>query len=179
MASQVSFTGSIEADVEGMITDDTRLIWIETPSNPTLSGHGYPGSSKLSPIGEESQVVVDNTFNSPWVSNPLSHGADIVIHSVTKYINGHSDVVMGCAAFNSDQLWDRLSFLLNAIGCVPSPFDCWLAQRGLKTLHLRARQASLNALQVARALEASPNIVAVNYPGLPSHRQHKIVLEAA
>lgn len=172
----VTFTGSIEADIEKLITDDTRLIWIETPSNPTLSVTDIRAVATVA-HRRGVKVVVDNTFCSPWVSNPLCHGADIVIHSVTKYINGHSDVVMGCAAFNSDEMWDRLSFLLNAIGCVPSPFDCWLAQRGLKTLHLRARQACHNALQVAKALEASPNIIAVNYPGLPSHRQYKIVLK--
>jgi cystathionine gamma-lyase len=114
-------------------------------------------------------VVVDNTFMSPYVQNPLDHGADIVVHSVTKYINGHSDVVMGVAAFNSDAMKDRLGFLQNAIGAIPSPFDCWLAHRGLKTLHLRAREATVNATAVAKALESSPHVIAVNYPGLDSH----------
>ena len=93
---------------------------------------------------------------------------------MTKYINGHSDVVMGVAAFNSEELKERLTFLQNAIGAVPSPFDCWLAHRGLKTLHLRAREASINALSVATALENSPHVIAVNYPGLKSHRQRHI-----
>jgi cystathionine gamma-lyase len=122
-------------------------------------------------------VVVDNTFMSPYVQNPLDHGADIVVHSVTKYINGHSDVVMGAAAFNSPELFDRLSFLQNAIGAVPSPFDCWLAHRGLKTLHLRAREATKNATGVANALEASPNVISVNYPGLESHPQRAIAVK--
>lgn len=122
-------------------------------------------------------VVVDNTFMSPYVQNPLDHGADIVVHSVTKYINGHSDVVMGAAAFNSPELFDRLSFLQNAIGAVPSAFDCWLAHRGLKTLHLRAREATKNATSVAEALEASPNVISVNYPGLASHPQRAIAIK--
>lgn len=122
-------------------------------------------------------MVVDNTFLSPYVQNPLDHGADIVVHSVTKYINGHSDVLMGVAAFNSDSLYERLSFLQNAIGAVPGAFDCWLAHRGLKTLHLRAREATANATAVANALEASPDVIAVNYPGLASHPQHSITLK--
>jgi cystathionine gamma-lyase len=123
------------------------------------------------------KVVVDNTFLSPYIQNPLDHGADIVVHSVTKYINGHSDVLMGAAAFNSDEIFERLSFLQNAIGAVPSAFDCWLAHRGLKTLHLRAREATTNATTVAKALEASPNVIAVNYPGLTSHAQHSVALK--
>lgn len=122
-------------------------------------------------------VVVDNTFLSPYVQNPLDHGADIVVHSVTKYINGHSDVLMGAAAFNSPALYDRLSFLQNAIGAVPSAFDCWLAHRGLKTLHLRAREASANAAVIASALKASAHVIAVNYPGLSSHPQHAVTLK--
>lgn len=173
---RVTFTPSIEVDLESLITPDTKLIWIETPSNPTLSlvdirrvadaahAHGI-------------QVVVDNTFLSPYIQNPLRHGADIVVHSVTKYINGHSDVLMGVAAFNSDALKERLTFLQNAIGAVPSAFDCWLAHRGLKTLHLRARAASTNALAVAQALAANPHIRAVNYPGLDSHKQRAVALK--
>lgn len=100
-----------------------------------------------------------------------------MVHSVTKYINGHSDVVMGAAAFNSPELFDRLSFLQNAIGAVPSAFDCWLAHRGLKTLHLRAREATKNATGVAQALEASPHVISVNYPGLASHAQRAIAIK--
>lgn len=114
---------------------------------------------------------------SPYVQNPLDHGADIVVHSVTKYINGHSDVVMGVAAFNSEEMFQRLSFLQNAIGAIPSPFDCWLAHRGLKTLHLRAREATTNATSVAKALEGSPHVIAVNYPGLNSHPHRAIAVK--
>jgi cystathionine gamma-lyase len=173
---RVTFTPSIESDIGELITPETKLIWIESPSNPTLS---LVDIRHVADIAHRSgiQVVVDNTFLSPYIQNPLSHGADIVVHSVTKYINGHSDVLMGVAAFNSDALKERLSFLQNAIGAVPSAFDCWLAHRGLKTLHLRVREASKNALAVAQALASSPHVVAVNYPGLDSHKQRKIALK--
>jgi cystathionine gamma-lyase len=173
---KVTFTPEIEVDISEHITDDTRLIWIESPSNPTLR------LVDIRAVVTEAHkrgvlVVVDNTFLSPYVQNPLDLGADIVVHSVTKYINGHSDVVMGVAAFNSDELKARLGFLQNAIGAVPSAFDSWLAHRGLKTLHLRAREATRNATAVAQALEASPNVIAVNYPGLESHPHRQIAIK--
>ncbi|KAI9798870.1 MAG: cystathionine gamma-lyase cys3 [Piccolia ochrophora] len=174
---QVTFSPSIEIDIAELIRpDETKLIWIESPSNPTLS---LVDIRAVASIAHERGilVVVDNTFLSPYIQNPLDHGADIVIHSVTKYINGHSDVLMGVAAFNSHSLKERLTFLQNAIGAVPSAFDCWLAHRGLKTLHLRAREASKNATAVAHALEASPNVIAVNYPGLKSHQHRYIALK--
>lgn len=172
----VTFSPSIELDLAEMIRPETKLIWIETPSNPTLSLTDIRAISRIA-HAHGIQVVVDNTFLSPYIQNPLDHGADIVVHSVTKYINGHSDVLMGAAAFNSDALFERLSFLQNAIGAVPSAFDCWLAHRGLKTLHLRAREASFNATQIAHALEASPHVISVNYPGLKSHKGHAIALK--
>ncbi|KAJ9144432.1 Cys/Met metabolism PLP-dependent enzyme [Coniochaeta hoffmannii] len=176
---KVTFTPEIEVDIREHITPATKLVWIETPSNPTLR------LVDIRAVATQAHehgilVVVDNTFLSPYVQNPLDHGADIVVHSVTKYINGHSDVVMGVAAFNGEDLKTRLTFLQNAIGAVPSAFDCWLAHRGLKTLHLRARQATVNATRLANALEASPDVIAVNYPGVDSHphrdiarRQHR------
>ncbi|CEO58590.1 Cystathionine gamma-lyase [Penicillium brasilianum] len=173
----VTFTPTIELHIEDLIRDnETKLIWIETPSNPTL---GLVDIRAVVDIARRHGilVVVDNTFMSPYVQNPLDHGADIVVHSVTKYINGHSDVCMGVAAFNSDALKERLSFLQNAIGAIPSPFDCWLAHRGLKTLHLRAREATTNATAVALALEASPHVISVNYPGIDSHPHRKIALK--
>ncbi len=172
----VTFSPSIELDVEELIREQTKLIWIESPSNPTLS---LVDIRNVATVAHKHGilVVVDNTFLSPYVQNPLDHGADIVVHSVTKYINGHSDVVMGVAAFNSDELKERLTFLQNAIGAVPSAFDCWLAHRGVKTLHLRAREASKNAHIVATALEASPHVIAVNYPGLASHKQRGIAIK--
>ncbi|TGZ80942.1 hypothetical protein EX30DRAFT_45260 [Ascodesmis nigricans] len=173
-----SFTGAIEDDLRAMLQDrkDTKLVWIETPSNPTLS---LVDIKAVSAIAHEFGVlvVVDNTFMSPYVQNPLDHGADVVVHSVTKYINGHSDVLMGVAAFNNPTVNDKLTFLQNAIGCVPSAFDCWLAHRGLKTLHLRAKAASSNAHAVALALESSPHVLKVNYPGIASHPQRRIAIK--
>jgi cystathionine gamma-lyase len=173
---KVTFTPTIEVDIRDHITPETKLIWIESPSNPTLK---LVDIRAVATAAHEHgiMVVVDNTFLSPYVQNPLDHGADIVVHSVTKYINGHSDVVMGVAAFNSDAMKARLGFLQNAIGAIPSAFDSWLAHRGLKTLHLRARQASTNATLVAHALESSPHVVAVNYPGLDSHPHRDIALK--
>jgi len=173
---KVTFAPSIELDMEELIQPNTKLIWIESPSNPTLK---LVDIRKVASFAHQHgiMVVVDNTFMSPYVQNPLDHGADIVVHSVTKYINGHSDVVMGAAAFNAPELFEKLSFLQNAIGAVPSAFDCWLAHRGLKTLHLRAREATKNATAVATALEASPHVLLVNYPGLDSHPQRAVALK--
>lgn len=173
---RVTFTPSIEIDISELIRPETKLIWIESPSNPTLS---LVDIRNVASIAHQHGilVVVDNTFLSPYVQNPLDHGADIVVHSVTKYINGHSDVVMGAAAYNSDALHERLVFLQNAIGAVPSAFDCWLAHRGLKTLHLRAREATKNATAIAEALESSPHVIKVNYPGLKSSPHHAIALK--
>ncbi|EFW99562.1 cystathionine gamma-lyase [Grosmannia clavigera kw1407] len=173
---RVTFTPAIEVDIVSHITPATRLVWIETPSNPTLRLVDIDAVSRAA-HARGVLVVVDNTFLSPYIQNPLDHGADIVVHSVTKYINGHSDVVMGVAACNRDDLHARLAFLQNAGGAVPSAFDSWLAHRGLKTLHLRARAASTNALQLATALEGRPDLVsAVHYPGLDSHPQRPIAL---
>lgn len=173
---KVTFTPEIEVDISAHITDQTKLIWIETPSNPTLRLVDIRAVATVA-HARGVMVVVDNTFLSPYVQNPLDLGADIVVHSVTKYINGHSDVVMGVAAFNSDELKTRLSFLQNAIGAVPSAFDCWLAHRGLKTLHLRAREATKNATAVAETLESSPHVISVNYPGLNSHPHRHVALK--
>ncbi|CAN6627973.1 cystathionine gamma-lyase [Trichomonascus vanleenenianus] len=179
---QVTFSNSIEEDIEGLITPATRLVWIESPSNPTLS---ITDIAKVAAIvakvrasrKEAIHLVVDNTFLSPYVQNPLTLGADLVVHSVTKYINGHSDVVMGVAATNDEQLHERLRFLQNAIGAVPSAFDCWLAHRGLKTLHLRAKAASNNAQVLAELLESKigAEVIAVAYPGLKSHPRRAVV----
>lgn len=175
---RVSFTGLIEVDVRQLLEDNpnTKLVWIETPSNPTLS---LVDIQAVADVAHQYgvHVVVDNTFLSPYVQNPLDHGADVVLHSVTKYINGHSDVLMGVTAFNSAEINERMSFLQNAIGAVPSPFDCWLAHRGLKTLHLRARAANESATAIATALQDSPHVQSVNYPGLSSHPQRKIAIK--
>ncbi|CDK24665.1 unnamed protein product [Kuraishia capsulata CBS 1993] len=179
----VSFSGDLEKELPTLLNEKTKLVWIETPSNPTLS---LTDISKIKSIIVDYQakhptqkisLVVDNTFLSPYIQTPLDHGADIVMHSVTKYLNGHSDVVMGVAATNDDAIAERLRFFQNAIGAIPSPFDSWLAHRGLKTLHLRVRQASNNANAIAKYLAASDKVLKVNYPGLENHPQRGIFLK--
>jgi cystathionine gamma-lyase len=172
----ITFSPHLEVEVSQLIRPgQTKLIWIESPSNPTLSVVDIRAIATAA-HAHGVMVVVDNTFLSPAVQNPLDLGADIVMHSVTKYINGHSDVLMGVAALNSPELHRQLRFMQNAIGAVPSAFDCWLAHRGAKTLHLRARQASANARAVADRLERDPRVLAVNYPGLKSHPNHAVAM---
>ncbi|KAI9337059.1 Cys/Met metabolism PLP-dependent enzyme-domain-containing protein [Zopfochytrium polystomum] len=161
-------------NVEKAIRPNTRMVWIETPTNPTLRLVDIKAVAEIAHRHKGVILVVDNTFMSPYFQNPLELGADIVVHSVTKYINGHSDVVMGVAITRNDALYERLRFLQNAVGGVPSPFDCFLANRGLKTLHLRMRQHASNALAIATHLEAHPLVDRVIYPGLPSHPQHAL-----
>ena len=178
----VSFVGDLVQDLAGALKENTKLVWLETPSNPTLKVTDIKAvrailDSHESKTGSKVTLVVDNTFLSPYISNPLNFGADVVIHSVTKYINGHSDVVMGVLATNSDELHDKFRFLQNAIGSIPSPFDSWLAHRGLKTLHLRVKQASLSALKIAEFLANHSKVSLVNYPGLKSHTNHEVVLK--
>ncbi|EFA79937.1 cystathionine gamma-lyase [Heterostelium album PN500] len=154
-------------------TEKTKLVWLETPTNPLLK----VADIKLVADFVHSKnaiLVVDNTFMSPYFQNPLDLGADIVMHSITKYINGHSDVVMGCLATNDEALYAKLKFLQNSIGAVPSPFDCFLAIRGIKTLHVRMREHEKNAFAVCKFLESHPKVDRVIYPGLPSHPQHEI-----
>ncbi|TPX32304.1 hypothetical protein SeMB42_g07634 [Synchytrium endobioticum] len=151
---------------------NTKLVWIETPTNPTLRIVDIAAVAQIVHEVPGRILVVDNTFLSPFFQRPLELGADIVVHSVTKYMNGHSDVVMGAAITSSDEIIEKLKFLQNSIGGVPSPFDCFLANRGLKTLHLRMRQHAQNALAVATYLESCPLVSHVIYPGLPSHPQH-------
>lgn len=153
---------------------NTKLVWIESPTNPTLRLVDIPRIVRLAKSHPSKPLVlVDNTFLSPFYSSPLLQGADIVYHSVTKYINGHSDVVMGALILPAHHtaLAEKLRYLQNAIGAVPSPYDSWLAQRGLKTLHLRMKAHGINALAVAKALQSSPWVDDVIYPGLPSHPQ--------
>lgn len=164
---------SQEGEVEKILTDKTKLIWMESPTNPTLK---LTDIRKVAEVAKKRNIllVVDNTFMSPYFQNPLDLGADIVVHSVTKYLNGHSDVVMGMVLTNSDEIKTRLRFLQNGIGAVPSPFDCFLAMRGMKTLHLRMREHAKNALHIAQFLESHPKVEKVIYPGLPSHPQHEL-----
>ncbi|KAI9184106.1 cystathionine gamma-lyase cys3 [Blastocladiella emersonii ATCC 22665] len=162
-------------NIKSAIQPNTRMVWIETPTNPTLRLVDIAAVAKAAKsVNKDILVVVDNTFLSPYFQRPLTLGADLVVHSVTKYINGHSDAVMGVAATNRDDVHEKLRFLQNAIGAVPSAFDCFLANRGLKTLHLRMERHGHSALAIARALEASPYVDEVLYPGLPSHKQHEL-----
>ncbi|MBT6204759.1 MAG: cystathionine gamma-synthase [Alphaproteobacteria bacterium] len=163
-----------EAALRAAITPETKLIWIETPTNPLLT---VIDLSMVARVAREvgATAVADNTFATPWVQRPLEHGFDIVVHSVTKYLNGHSDMVGGMAVVGENaELGDRMAYLQNAVGGVASPFDSFLAMRGLKTLHLRMERHCTNAMAVAKYLEAHPKVARVYYPGLESHPQHDI-----
>jgi len=161
-------------NVAAAFKPNTKLVWIETPTNPTLKLVDIAALASLTHSHPGVILVVDNTFLSPYFQNPLKLGADIVVHSVTKYINGHSDTVMGVAITNNDQIYEKLKFLQNAIGAIPSPFDCFLANRGVKTLHIRMEKHQENAFAVARFLEKNSHVSKVIYPGLPSHPQHEL-----
>lgn len=152
---------------------NTKMIWIETPTNPTLQ---VCDIRKVSEISKKHNVilVVDNTFLTPYFQKPLMLGADIVVHSLTKYMNGHSDVVMGAIITNNENLATELKFLQNAMGVVPSPFDCYQVLRSLKTLALRMKQHSDSSLVIAKYLEFHPKIEKVLHPGLPSHPQYEL-----
>jgi len=151
----------------------TRMIWIETPTNPLLKLVDI-AAVVAAARGRGILVVVDNTFGTPWIQRPLELGADIVMHSATKFLNGHSDMVGGVAVVGDAALAERIGFLQNAIGAVGGPFDSFLALRGLKTLPLRMRRSSESALEIAARLERHPRVERVIYPGLPSHPQHAL-----
>ncbi len=159
--------------VKKLIGKNTKLIWIETPTNPMLN---IVDIAAICAVAKERGVMVcvDNTFASPYLQNPLDLGADIVLHSATKYINGHSDVVHGCLIVKDLELAQRLHFLQNACGAVPGPQDCFLVLRGIKTLHLRVQRACENAAAIAQFLAAHPKVEKVYWPGFKSHPNHKI-----
>jgi cystathionine gamma-lyase len=162
------------AALEAAIRPETRLIWIETPSNPMLK---LVDLAMVAEIGKRRGLltVADNTFASPYVQRPLEHGFSLVMHSATKYLNGHSDMVGGViVAGDDEELGERLAFLHNAVGAVAGPFDSFLALRGLKTLALRMERHCANALAVAQHLERHPQVARVHYPGLPGHPQHAL-----
>jgi len=155
------------------IKPQTRMIWIETPTNPLLKLVDI-AAVVAAARGRGILVVVDNTFGTPWIQRPLELGADIVMHSATKFLNGHSDMVGGVAIVGDAALAERIGFLQNAIGAVGGPFDSFLALRGLKTLPLRMRRSSESALEIAGRLARHPRVERVIYPGLPSHPQHAL-----
>jgi cystathionine gamma-lyase len=159
--------------VERAITPATKLVWLESPTNPLLRVVDIDAVSEVA-HSRGAMVCVDNTFATPFLQQPLRLGADFVVHSSTKYIGGHSDVVGGAIVTNDDELEKRLRFHQNAVGAVPSPFDCWLLLRGIKTLALRVERQSMSAMEVATALEKNKTVKRVYYPGLVSHPGHGV-----
>jgi cystathionine beta-lyase/cystathionine gamma-synthase len=151
----------------------TRMVWLETPSNPMLKIFDIPAIAEIA-HARGARVVVDNTFATPILQRPLQLGADAVVHSTTKYVNGHSDVVGGAMVTSDEELAERVRFLQNALGAVPGPFDCYLVLRGAKTLGVRVRQASASAQVLAERLAAHPQVERVHFPGLPSHPGHEL-----
>ena len=159
--------------VEAAMTDKTRMVWLESPTNPLFRVVDIDAVSEVA-HSRGAMVCVDNTFATPYLQQPLHLGADVVVHSSTKYIGGHSDVVGGAMMTNSDELEKQLRFHQNAVGAVPSPFDCWLLLRGVKTLALRVERQSENALEIASALARHKAVKRVFYPGLDAHPNRAI-----
>ncbi|TDK44863.1 cystathionine gamma-synthase [Algoriphagus formosus] len=161
------------AAIESKITANTKMIWVETPTNPMMN---IIDIQAVADLGKKHGVLVavDNTFASPFIQNPLDLGADIVMHSVTKYLGGHSDVVMGALVVNDDSLAERLVFLQNASGATPGPQDCFLVLRGIKTLHLRMERHSQNGKTIAAYLKNHPKVEKVYWPGFEDHPNHDI-----
>ena len=164
---------SDESAVRAVMNEKTKMVWVETPTNPLLR---IIDIALMIQIGHEynSIVVVDNTFASPYLQNPAKMGADIVMHSATKYINGHSDVVMGVLCTSSDELRDRLAFIQNSCGATPGPMDCFLTLRGIKTLHIRMQRHCENGAKVAHWLKSHPKVGEVFWPGFESHPNHAV-----
>jgi len=158
--------------LDAALTPQTRMLWLETPTNPLMTLVDIPALVERVP--DHVIVAVDNTFASPAIQQPLRLGADIVMHSSTKYLGGHSDVVGGLLALNDEQRYTDLKFLQNAAGAVPGPMDCFLVLRGIKTLALRIERHSANALKIAQFLEDHPAVTQVLYPGLESHPQYEL-----
>jgi cystathionine beta-lyase/cystathionine gamma-synthase len=164
--------GDVDA-VEKSMTPATRMVWLESPTNPLLRVVDIDAVSEVAHT-HGAVVCVDNTFATPYLQQPLHLGADVVVHSATKYIGGHSDVVGGALMTNDTELEKQLRFHQNAVGAVPSPFDCWLLLRGVKTLALRVERQSANAMEVARALQRHQAVKRVYYPGLDEHPNHSV-----
>ena len=164
--------GDLDA-VRSAITPNTKVLWIETPSNPLMK---ISDIAALAEIGHAARalVVVDNTFATPYLQNPLALGADVVVHSTTKYLGGHSDVLGGALVMNDDELADRVGFVQFAAGAVSGPMDAWLTTRGIKTLSLRMERHCANALAIAEKLAGHPALEQVYYPGLPDHPGHEL-----
>src|SRR3954462_11916326 len=167
--------GDISENLSDHLDERTRIVWLETPTNPLLNVIDIRAAADAAHAAG-AMVVVDNTFATPYLQRPLELGADIVVHSTTKYLGGHSDVIGGFAATNDPTIAERLYFLQKSLGAVPGPFDSWLVLRGIKTLALRMARHSENARAVAQFLEGQDAVERVFYPGLPSHPGHDIAL---
>ena len=161
------------AALERAVSADTTIVWLESPTNPRLLVYDIEAVSGIA-HARGAVVVVDNTFATPYFQQPFQLGADLVVHSVTKYLAGHSDLVQGAAIARDPAIFEPVGYLQNALGGVPSPFDCWLTLRGLKTMELRMQRHAENAIAVAEALAAHPRVSRVYFPGLPSHPGHDI-----
>lgn len=161
------------SNIEKYITGNTRLIWVETPTNPTMQIVDLEACGK---IAKKHKLIlaVDNTFASPYLQNPLALGADIVMHSVTKYLGGHSDVVMGALVLDDDKLFEQLAFIHNSCGATPGPMDSFLVMRGIKTLHLRMERHCFNGRKIAEYLKTHPKIEKVYWPGFTDHPNHEV-----
>jgi cystathionine gamma-lyase len=162
-----------EESVQQAMRPNTKMVWFESPTNPLLNLIDIEMVVRVAKK-HGALSAIDNTFVSPYFQQPLNMGVDIVMHSLTKYINGHSDVVMGALMCNDQKLYEKLKYLQNAMGATPSPFDCFLVQRGIKTLAVRMERHEKNALAVANFLAAHPKIERVFYPGLPTHPHHAL-----
>ena len=175
MGVEASFVDMRDIDnVRKAIKKNTKMIWIETPTNPTMKLVDIQGVSDLLKSYPGIISVVDNTFMSSYFQKPLTLGAHIVMHSLTKYMNGHSDVVMGAIATSDKKIYEQMKYLQNSLGTVPSPFDCFLVNRGLKTLHVRMERHMENGLAVAKFLDNHSAVEKVIYPGLESHPQYEL-----
>ena len=164
---------SSQQTIEEAIKPNTRMLWLETPSNPLLNIVDIEMAVDIAKR-HKLMTVMDNTFATPYFLRPIEYGVDLVIHSTTKYLNGHCDVVSGAMVTTTDELTERVQFLLNAMGTCASPFDCWLVLRGIETLSVRMKQHEENATAVANYLKGSPAVKRVFYPGLESHPGHEI-----
>ncbi len=177
MGIQYTFVDTTDLDaLAAAFEPNTKMLWLESPTNPMLK---ITDIKKACAIARDkgAMSVVDNTFMSSYFQRPLTLGADAVVHSTTKFINGHSDVVGGVVLTSDDALHEKLRFLQNSMGAVPAPFDCWLVLRGVKTLSVRMRQHAENAMKIAQFLEEHPAVSSVVYPGLPSHPQYELAQE--
>ena len=169
-----TYVDSSHADnIREAIRPNTRLIWLETPTNPLLKVTDLEAAAA---IAKEHGILigVDSTFATPYLLKPLEYGMDIVLHSTTKYLSGHNQLIGGVVITSDDDIFQRVKFIQKSVGAVPSPFDCWLTLLGIKTLHLRMERHCANGMAVAKFLEEHPKVARVSYPGLPSHPQHDI-----